>query len=105
MAGPDGRTGMEPTQAQGDLGLADTEFAPEPTAKPVAAKVQCGLCGVEMSCQLVDPGGKGHVAYCGGCRGQVMDRGAFLPAGYRMMRELGRGGMGAVYLAEHPDQK
>jgi serine/threonine-protein kinase len=74
----------------------------EPTLSWVAVQVPCVRCGDQLSYQVAAPAPAELTAFCPDCRTQTLDR-PTLPAPYRFVREIGRGGMGAVYLCWHPD--
>lgn len=90
-------------ETQPALGEAKTTALPRPSLVETAyigAEVPCRQCGLVVHCEM--PHHKGHdedvVFFCPGCRVTMLDM-PTLPEGYRFLRELGRGGMGAVYLA------
>jgi serine/threonine protein kinase len=70
------------------------------TADFVALEVPCGVCGGEVACEVATPVGSDLVVFCDDCRGDLLKT-PELPSGYELVRELGRGGMGAVFLARH----
>jgi serine/threonine-protein kinase len=79
---------------------------------PPPEPIRCKKCGKDVS-KEASPQGKGDYL-CTSCRAQPMelikrlleraragDKGLVAIQGYTILKELGRGGMGAVYLARH----
>jgi serine/threonine-protein kinase len=66
------------------------------------ARTRCRVCGVELPDGAVrgsgEPTGRSGALVCPECRQRVRSQPQFVP-GYRLVRELGRGGLGVVYLA------
>lgn len=60
--------------------------------------VQCDQCGAAAPGERPRRPEEDVVYFCPRCQTDLLDR-PMLPDGYRMIRELGRGSMGAVYLA------
>ncbi len=75
----------------------DSEVSTIAQIVPVSC-VKCGW-GMEFEVQGTPPGDL--VAHCPDCRTEFLEK-PTLPAPYHFVRELGRGWMGAVYLAWHP---
>lgn len=75
------------------------DFLPQ-RASSERIPVRCLRCG-NRAPHEVDRLRAEQVAYfCEPCQSAILDE-PFLPPGYRLVREIGRGGMGAVYLIEH----
>jgi serine/threonine protein kinase len=70
-----------------------------PTAEFALLDVPCAQCGDPVACEVAVPAGP-LTTYCEGCRSDLLEAPA-LPPGYDVVQELGRGGMGAVFLARH----
>jgi serine/threonine protein kinase len=69
-----------------------------------SVEANCPFCGVCHGCQALDPNGHEQLAVCIGCRASYFT-GPALPKGHELVRELGRGGMGAVYLTKIEGQE
>jgi eukaryotic-like serine/threonine-protein kinase len=63
-----------------------------------SVEVKCPICNNLHCGEALDPDGHEQLGLCGYCRENYL-KGPSLPEGYSLTRELGRGGMGAVYLA------
>jgi eukaryotic-like serine/threonine-protein kinase len=72
---------------------------PGATPSSVSA-VRCSRCGQRASHEPARARGEQVVYLCDVCQEAILDE-PLLPQGYRFIRELDRGGMGAVYLVEH----
>src|SRR5947207_1403920 len=70
------------------------------TLEFVEVDVACANCGDRVGCEVPASSPSNLVAFCDGCRVELLDAPS-LPSGYDLVKELGRGGMGAVYLAQH----
>ena len=75
-----------------DDGVADA-------AKSERVGVCCMKCGKEAPRERARASSEAITYICQSCQGELRDQ-PVLPAGYRAIRELGRGSMGSVYLAE-----
>ena len=72
---------------------------PGATPSSVSA-VRCSRCGQRAAHEPARARGEQVVYLCDSCQEAILDE-PLLPQGYRFIRELDRGGMGAVYLVEH----
>lgn len=71
---------------------------PAPAAPNVPEEVRCLRCLTKAEREEPRPRSENVVYFCEPCRSAILDKPA-LPSGYRLAREIGRGDMGAVYLA------
>jgi serine/threonine-protein kinase len=80
--------------------IARTTPSVEVAAPPLRrAKIRCPGCDLEHTALCIDSG-EGLAHYCECCTTSIFQSPALvLPEDYRVLRELGRGGMGSVYLA------
>jgi serine/threonine-protein kinase len=65
---------------------------------PVA--VRCGLCGTKAGNEMPRTRAEKMAYFCDACQAKLIDQ-PRLPANYELVRVLGKGAMGAVYLARH----
>lgn len=70
----------------------------QPTRPPMLISVRCFRCG--RKAQDHEPMTERPSYFCDSCRGDILSEPVFPPR-YTLIRELGRGAMGAVYLARH----
>lgn len=66
------------------------------TARPVT--IRCFRCGRKAPGE--EPSQERAAYFCEACRAGILTQPVF-PSGYSLVREIGRGGMGAVYAARH----
>lgn len=86
---------LPPTASEEErLAFANTEY--------FIVEVSCGCCGGVLQCKVAQPEMKNPTFYCLNCREGICQS-PYLPSSYEMIRELGRGGMGAVYLVRHKE--
>jgi hypothetical protein len=76
-----------------DLAYAQTM----PEAHASKSPVRCHRCGAPAEGEQPRAPEEDVVYYCGGCQSDLLGD-PRVPSGYQLVRELGRGGMGAIYL-------
>jgi serine/threonine protein kinase len=91
------RTNLSFTQPSNELSSALAETI-------ASVEVQCPMCANRGPMRAFGAGHSDLACVCPGCRPGLMDA-PLLPEGHTLLRELGRGGMGAVYLTKFQDEE
>lgn len=83
-----------PTPPSGPSGSGNMAASDGPVA------VRCGLCGTKAGNELPRTRAEKMAYFCDSCQAKLIDQ-PRLPPNYELVRVLGKGAMGAVYLARH----
>ncbi len=82
------------------LAATAADSTPSSTGSEARVAVRCGACGVKAPNELPRTRAEKMAYFCDGCQAKLLEKPKLLP-GYELIKELGRGAMGAVYLAQH----
>lgn len=93
-----GQTTLEVNVLQPTQDLPPEPPGDQPTRPPMLISVRCFRCG--RKAEDHEPMIERPSYFCGSCREDILFEPIFPPR-YTLIRELGRGAMGAVYLARH----